>query len=72
MTTTERTYRGVTYKPNEHERASRAYVEHIYRGKRYEAPLRHEAAQIDESTELHYRGSVYHHRQEEAAFKLKT
>jgi hypothetical protein len=42
-------------------------VDHAYRGQHYSAPLRHEAADADTSTELHYRGQVYHHRAAEAA-----
>ena len=72
MTTAQRTYRGISYSPTEHERASNAYVEHIYRGKRYEAPLKHEAAQSDETVELHYRGSVYTHRQNQASMRLNS
>ena len=66
MTTQLRTYRGVAYDPSQHEEASPNSVSHTYRGLRYEAPLRHEAATQDPEVELHYRGSTYHHRQTEA------
>ncbi len=72
MTTAFRTYRGATYRPTKHEQASSSYVEHVYRGKKYQAPLNHEAAPINESVELHYRGSVYHHRQKDASFSMKS
>ena len=66
MTTQLRTYRGVAYDPSQHEQASDTSVTHTYRGLNYDAPLRHEAAALDSKVELHYRGSVYHHRQAEA------
>ncbi len=66
MINQQHTYRGVAYAPKEHEKASSAFVEHIYRGKRYQAPLRHESTDQDENIELHYRGSVYKHRKEMA------
>ncbi|MGC6483272.1 MAG: DUF4278 domain-containing protein [Synechococcus sp.] len=62
MTTQERTYRGVSYDPNQHQDVSNAQVDHTYRGLHYSASLRHEAAPAA-SVELHYRGSTYHHRQ---------
>lgn len=70
MTTKERTYRGISYKPTAHEHASSSFVEHVYRGKRYQAPLNHEAVKPDENIELHYRGSVYHHRKLEASSSI--
>jgi len=67
MTVQQRTYRGVAYDANQHEQPSTATVDHTYRGHHYEAPLRHEAAEADDAVELHYRGTVYQHRQAEAA-----
>ncbi|MEC9451950.1 MAG: DUF4278 domain-containing protein [Cyanobacteriota bacterium] len=67
MTTQERTYRGVTYQTANHEQPSKSAVEHVYRGQRYEAPLKHDARPADTEVELNYRGQVYHHRQNDAA-----
>ena len=72
MTITDRTYRGVAYKASDHERASDSYVEHVYRGKRYEAPLKHAAAEPNKNVELHYRGSVYHHRKNDVKLDAKN
>ncbi len=72
MTTQQRTYRGVTYSPAEHEEASSALFEHVYRGNRYESPLKHEAQPVNESVELHYRGSIYHHRQDAVARSMNN
>ena len=58
------TYRGVSYAPAQDAQVSDAPVEHTYRGLQYSASLRHQAAAPDASVELHYRGSVYHHRQQ--------
>jgi hypothetical protein len=60
-------YRGVSYDSSRHEQPSEQPVDHAYRGQHYSAPLRHEAADVDTSTELHYRGHVYQHRAAEAA-----
>ena len=65
MTTQQRTYRGIAYDPAQHERLSPASVDHTYRGLHYDAPLSHPAA-AESTVELHYRGSVYHHRREQA------
>ena len=65
MTTTQRTYRGIPYDPAQHERLSPARVDHTYRGQHYDAPLCHAAA-TESTVELHYRGSVYQHRREQA------
>ena len=65
MTTTQRTYRGIPYDTVPHERLSPIRVDHTYRGQHYDAPLRHEAA-TEPTVELHYRGSVYQHRREQA------
>jgi len=54
-------YRGVSYDNSRHEQRSPAPVEHSYRGHHFEAPLRHQAAPVDPSLELHYRGHAYHH-----------
>ena len=69
MITAKRTYRGVAYLSTEHELASSNSVEHIYRGKRYQAPLKHEAALADPSVKLNYRGKAYQHRQNAASEK---
>ena len=60
-------YRGVSYDNAQHEQPSTTPVDHAYRGQHYSAALRHEAADVDTDAELHYRGSVYHHRAAEAA-----
>jgi hypothetical protein len=60
-------YRGVSYDNATHEAPSTQPVDHAYRGQHYDAPLRHEPADVDVETEFHYRGNVYHHRAEEAA-----
>lgn len=60
-------YRGVSYDPASHDHPSSAPVEHVYRGRHYQAPLNHEEAPVDSSIELHYRGHVYHHRAAQAA-----
>ena len=65
MTTTQRTYRGIPYDPAQHERLSQTKVDHTYRGQHYDAPLSHTAA-AETTVELHYRGSVYRHRSEQA------
>ncbi len=67
MTTAQRTYRGIAYNPSEHECASNKFMDHIYRGNHYQAPLKHDPSQANEKVELHYRGSVYHHRQKVAS-----
>jgi len=72
MTTAQRTYRGIGYEPSNHENASSTFVEHIYRGKKYSAPLKHEARQDDPGLELNYRGKVYHHRQNAAAKNINA
>jgi hypothetical protein len=66
MTVQQRTYRGVTYDASQHEQPGSEAVDHTYRGQHYDAPLRHDVAEPDTSAELHYRGSTYKHRQEEA------
>ena len=60
-------YRGVSYDNATHELPSPQPVDHAYRGQRYDAPLRHEAAVVDADVELQYRGHAYHHRQAEAS-----
>ncbi|MEB3184524.1 MAG: DUF4278 domain-containing protein [Cyanobacteriota bacterium] len=64
-------YRGVSYDPAQHEKLSDKPVDHVYRGRHYEAATRHDVAPVDTEVELHYRGSVYHHRQAQAARELK-
>ena len=66
MTTQQRTYRGVSYAPRQLDQAGGAPVDHTYRGLHYSAPLHQEGTVPNETVELHYRGSVYHHRQQEA------
>ncbi|MAD68861.1 protein of unknown function DUF4278 [Synechococcus sp. BIOS-U3-1] len=65
MSTTQRTYRGIPYDTIQHERLSLIRVDHTYRGQHYDAPLHHAAA-TEPTVELHYRGSVYQHRREQA------
>jgi hypothetical protein len=64
-------YRGISYDNSQHEQASPTPVEHTYRGQHFEAPLQHDAAPVDSSVELHYRGYTYHHRQQEAARQVE-
>lgn len=64
MSTQQCTYRGVSYAPTQDTQVSNTPVEHTYRGLHYLASLRHQAAAPDTTVELHYRGSVYHHRQQ--------
>ena len=64
-------YRGVSYDTTTHQQPSAEPVDHAYRGQHYDAPLRHEAAAVDPALELHYRGHVYHHRQQEAAAQVQ-
>ena len=66
MTTQQRTYRGVSYAPRQLDQAGGAPVDHTYRGLHYSAPLHQEGTVPNETVELHYRGSVYRPRQQEA------
>ena len=66
MSTQRCTYRGVSYAPRQLDQAGGAPVDHTYRGLHYSAPLHQEGTVHDETVELHYRGSVYRHRQQEA------
>ena len=71
MTTmTKLQYRGVSYDTANHEQPAATPVEHAYRGQHFEAPLRHEAAAVDVSVDLQYRGHHYHHRQAAAAAQV--
>ena len=63
-------YRGVSYENAGHEQPNNTPVEHAYRGQHFDAPLRHEAAAVDPSVDLQYRGHHYHHRQAEAAAQV--
>jgi len=72
MITKQHTYRGVSYQPADHEKASVSSVEHIYRGKRYSAPLRHQPSEQNEGVELHYRGNVYRHRKQDASCTINN
>lgn len=54
-------YRGVSYDNSRRQQRPTAPVEHIYRGHHFNTPLRHEAAHVDPTLELHYRGHLYHH-----------
>lgn len=69
--TTPLRYRGVSYDPSQHERLSDVPVDHAYRGRHYDAATRHQAATAHTGAELHYRGTVYHHRSDEAASQAK-
>lgn len=67
-------YRGVAYGPAQCQQRpleSSALVEHVYRGQSYTTSLAHAAASVDSALELHYRGSVYHHRQVKAAAEVQ-
>jgi hypothetical protein len=35
-------------------------------------PLKHEPWLVDESLELHYRGHIYHHRQQQTQLHLEA
>ena len=74
MSTTTLRYRGVAYDPatRQHpQAASPQSVDHVYRGHHYSASLQHAAQPVDPALELHYRGSVYHHRLAEAAAAVR-
>lgn len=60
-------YRGVSYDNAQHEQPAATPVDHAYRGHHYNASLRHEAADVHTGVELHYRGTIYQHRRDEAA-----
>lgn len=73
MTHTQLRYRGIPYDARrQHEHPSSEAVEHTYRGRHFLAPLRHEPAPVDPSLELHYRGTVYHHRADQASQPAPT
>jgi hypothetical protein len=73
MTTDHLVYRGVPYGSHQHQPlASVEAVEHVYRGVHYSEPLQHQPHLVDESLELHYRGHVYHHRQQQAQRDLQA
>ncbi|QEY33112.1 DUF4278 domain-containing protein [Synechococcus sp. RSCCF101] len=61
MTSPTLSYRGVRYDASSHTQPDKADVEHVYRGHHYRSSLRHEAAPVDESVTLQYRGQRYHH-----------
>lgn len=65
-------YRGVAYDNAAHEQPSAAPVEHTYRGQHFDAPLKHEAAAVDATVELQYRGHHYHHQAAEAAAQVNN
>ncbi|MCT0217942.1 DUF4278 domain-containing protein [Synechococcus sp. CS-1329] len=72
MTTDQLVYRGVPYGSQQHQPVpSVEPVEHVYRGVRYRLPLKHEPHPVDESVDLHYRGHIYHHRQQQAQLELQ-
>lgn len=54
-------YRGVSYDTADHVQPTSRPVDHVYRGRHYDAPLRHDPAPVDPSLDLHYRGHLYHH-----------
>ena len=60
---------GVSYDSDRHEQPSATPVEHTYRGQRFEAPLRRDAANV-KPTKLSYRGQVYQRRSAEAAAQV--
>jgi hypothetical protein len=64
-------YRGVSYDPAQHEQPPTQPVDHVYRGRHFDASLRHESAPANTEAELHYRGTVYHHRQDQAARQVE-
>ncbi len=63
-------YRGISYETASHEQPAATPVQHAYRGQHFEASLRHEAASVDASVDLLYRGHHYRHRQAEAAAEV--
>ena len=50
-------FHGVAYDSARHEQPSGNPVQHTYRGQRFDAPLRHDAAPV-QPTKLSYRGQV--------------
>ena len=59
-------FHGVAYDSASHEQPSGNPVQHTYRGPRFDAPLRHDAAPVQPTT-LSYRGQVYQRRSAAAA-----
>lgn len=53
-------YRGLPYDHTHDELPSPVPVEHTYRGRHFEAPLRHQASLTDKALDLIYRGHHYH------------
>lgn len=73
MTAGQLVYRGVPYSTHHHHPlTSLEPVEHVYRGVHYRIPLKHEPRLVDESLDLHYRGHIYHHRQQQAKLDLQA
>lgn len=72
MTTGQLVYRGVSYGTQHQPLPSAEPVEHVYRGVHYRMPLKDEPLPVDESLELHYRGNVYHQRQQQARVDLQV
>jgi len=71
MTAGQLVYRGVPYSTHQ-PLPSLEPVEHVYRGVHYRMPLKHEPWLVDESLELHYRGHIYHHRQQQTQLHLEA
>ena len=64
-------FHGVTYDSKRQEQPSGTPVQHTYRGQRFEAPLRHDAAPVQPTT-LSYRGQVYQRRSADAAAQVNS
>ena len=66
-------YRGLSYDPASHERASDRPVAHTYRGQTYFSPLRHPVGTPEIKEELRYRGHTYlSHRSRSAGAKKEA
>ena len=64
-------FHGVAYDSARHEQPSGNPVQHTYRGQRFDAPLRHDAAPAQPTT-LSYRGQVYQRRSAAAAAQVRS
>jgi hypothetical protein len=64
-------FHGVAYDSARHEQPSATPVEHTYRGQRFAAPLRRDAANV-QPTKLSYRGQAYQRRSAEAAAQVNA
>jgi len=54
-------YRGLHYDHSQDAPPSAEPIEHVYRGHHYASPLRHQPSLTDETLDLVYRGTHYHH-----------